>query len=211
MVLLLLVAYRSLPVLVLGSLPLVSAGLVGLAAVSAAFGDVHGITLAFGFTLIGVAQDYPMHLFSHQRRGMMPRDNVRALWPTLATGVASTCIAYLAFLFSGVSGLAQLAVFTISGLAVAGLSTRFLLPRFSGPRDAGDSALLGRLWQAIASLPRPLWLGRAWPLPASATWRSRRAPLAGQPGRDDPVPPALLDATRRCATSSARRTSDTWW
>jgi predicted exporter len=26
------------------------------------FGAVHGITLAFGFTLIGVAQDYPLHL-----------------------------------------------------------------------------------------------------------------------------------------------------
>ena len=72
MVVLLLVAYRSLPVLVLGLLPLASAGLAGLAAVSAVFGTVHGITLAFGFTLIGVAQDYPMHLFSHQHRGVDP-------------------------------------------------------------------------------------------------------------------------------------------
>ena len=163
MIALLLVAYRSVYVLILGLLPLVSAGLAGLAAVSTSFGAVHGITLAFGFTLIGVAQDYPMHLFSHQHGGLDPRDNARALWPTLATGVASTCIAYLAFLFSGVGGLAQLSVFTVAGLAVAGLTTRFLLPPLMQvkTRDAADSALLGWIWESIALLPRPLWLGVA--------------------------------------------------
>jgi predicted exporter len=161
MVALLLVAYRSFLVLALGLLPLISAGLAGLAAVSSSFGEVHGITLAFGFTLIGVAQDYPMHLFSHQHRGLNPSDNARALWPTLATGVASTCIAYLAFLFSGVGGLAQLSIFTVAGLAVAGLTTRFLLPQLlpMDVRDAAESAALGRLWQSVARLPRPLWLG----------------------------------------------------
>lgn len=162
-VILLLVAYRSVPVLVLGLLPLITAGVAGLAAVGTIFGAVHGITLAFGFTLIGVAQDYPIHLFSHQHRGLDAWTSVRALWPTLATGVASTSIAYLAFLFSGVHGLAQLSVFTVTGLAVAGLTTRFLLPLLvpDNSRDAADSEMLGRLWNAIAGLPRPLWLGVA--------------------------------------------------
>ena len=161
MVVLILVAYRSVAVLLLGLLPLASAGLAGLAAVSSAFGTVHGITLAFGFTLIGVAQDYPIHLFSHQHRGLDPRANARAIWPTLATGVASTCVAYLAFLFSGVRGLAQLSVFTVAGLAVAGVTTRYLLPPLvpARSRDAAEFAVLGRLWDRIAGLPRPLWLG----------------------------------------------------
>lgn len=160
---LLLVAYRSVMVLLLCALPLLSAGLVGLAAVALAFGSVHGITIAFGFTLIGVAQDYPVHLFSHQHGGLSPRDNVRALWPTLGTGVASTCVAYLTFYFSGVRGLEQLAVFTISGLAAAGLVTRLLLPPLVPPvmRDAADSERLGRVWSAIASLPNPRWLAPA--------------------------------------------------
>src|SRR6185295_9024131 len=85
MILMMLIAYRSVGVLVLGTLPLFSAGIAGLAAVAAAFGAVHGITLAFGFTLIGVAQDYPLHLFSHQHPGLSPTANARALWPTLAT------------------------------------------------------------------------------------------------------------------------------
>jgi predicted exporter len=157
LVLLLWVAYRSWKAPLLGVLPLASAGLAGLGAVALLFDGVHGITVAFGFTLIGVAQDYPIHLFSHQRAGLSPRDSARALWPTLATGVVSTCIAYVTFLASGVDGLKQLAVFTIFGLATAALTTRFLLPALidPSPRDAADSARLARLWTRIERLPRP--------------------------------------------------------
>src|SRR5688572_9311614 len=56
MIVLLLLAYRRADSILLSALPLASAGLAGLAVVSALFGTVHGITLAFGFTLMGVAQ-----------------------------------------------------------------------------------------------------------------------------------------------------------
>lgn len=143
MLFIILLAYRSLWLLLLGMLPVVSAALAGLAAVTWFFGSIHGITLAFGFTLIGVAQDYPMHLFSHQHPGISPAANARSLWPTLATGVASTCIAYLAFLMSGVTGLAQLGCFSIVGLAVAGLSTRYVLPTLM---TVGDNRLAESRW-----------------------------------------------------------------
>ncbi|QGW66754.1 MMPL family transporter [Lysobacter soli] len=155
-VLLLWVAYRSWKAPLLGGLPLASAGLAGLGAVALAFDGVHGITVAFGFTLIGVVQDYPIHLFSHQRAGVSPWASARALWPTLGTGVASTCIAYATFLVSGVDGLQQLAVFTVVGLATAALATRFLLPALidPSPRDAADSRWLARCWNALARWPR---------------------------------------------------------
>jgi len=157
LLLLLGIAYRRWSTPLLGALPLASGGLAGLGAVALLFDGVHGITLAFGFTLIGVAQDYPIHFFSHLRPGHDPRDSVRALWPTLVTGVLATCIAYATFLFSGVQGLEQLAVFTIAGLGVAAATTRWLLPRVVTParRDPADSALLGRLWSWLARLPRP--------------------------------------------------------
>jgi predicted exporter len=162
MVVLLLLAFRGPGGFVLTLLPLGSAAVVGLGAVSALFGAVHGITLAFGFTLIGVAQDYPIHLLSHSRPGVSPRHVARSLWPTLATGIASTCVAYATFLLSGVLGLAQLAVFTVSGLAVAGLTTRFVLPvLIEARRDYGESPWLRRLSSAIARLPRPTWAGIA--------------------------------------------------
>jgi predicted exporter len=161
MILLLLIAYRRVGSVILSALPLASAGLAGLGSVSALFGTVHGITLAFGFTLIGVAQDYPIHLLSHAHANRTPRDAARELWPTLATGVASTCIAYLTFLFSGVVGLAQLACFTVAGLAVAGLTTRFVLPVLMDDtgRDFGDSRWLDRVWTRMERLPRPYWAG----------------------------------------------------
>jgi len=157
LILLLGIAYRSWKMPILGALPLATAGLAGLGAVALLFDGVHGITIAFGFTLIGVVQDYPIHLFSHQRPGMSPWSNARSLWPTLATGVASTCIAYVTFLFSGVDGLKQLAVFTIAGLGAAAISTRFLLPALidPAPRDFADSPMLAKLWRGIARLPRP--------------------------------------------------------
>jgi len=157
MILLLWIAYRSWKMPILGFLPLASAGLAGLAAVVLGFDGVHGITIAFGFTLIGVVQDYPIHFFSHQRPGRSPWDTVRALWPTLGTGVIATCIAYLTFLFSGVDGLKQLSVFTITALLAAALATRYLLPALVDPatRDFADSQRLARLWQYTRHLPRP--------------------------------------------------------
>lgn len=159
LVLLLLVAYRSWRTPLFGVLPLASAGLAGLGAVALLFPGVHGITIAFGFTLIGVVQDYPIHLFSHQRAGVSPWANARAIWPTLATGVVSTCIAYVTFLVSGVEGLKQLAVFTITGLATAALATRLLLPALidPAPRDPATSRRLGALWRRIERVPRPRW------------------------------------------------------
>jgi len=157
MVILLLLAYRSWKAPILGFLPLATAGMAGLLAVVALFDGVHGITLAFGFTLIGVVQDYPIHFLSHHRPGVSAWRNARALWPTLGTGVASTCIAYLTFLFSGVDGLKQLAVFTIAALATAALATRYALPALVDPatRDLADSPRLDRAWQLIERLPRP--------------------------------------------------------
>ncbi|TWT22716.1 MMPL family transporter [Luteimonas marina] len=176
LILLLLLAYRSWKIPLLGVLPLASAGLAGLAALVLLFGDrVHGITIAFGFTLIGVVQDYPIHFFSHQHAGLSPWRSVRALWPALATGVASTCIAYVTFLFSGVDGLRQLAVFTIVALATAALCTRFLLPGLidPAPRDVAGSPRLQALWHRIDTLPRPRWSLLAVALVALAVvaWR----------------------------------------
>ncbi|KAB8198447.1 MMPL family transporter, partial [Lysobacter maris] len=166
--LMLLLAYRRWQAPLLAALPVASAGVLGLAAVAVLFADdgVHGITLAFGFTLIGIAADYPIHLFSHLRPGVSPGESARLMWRTLATGVASTCLAYLTFFVSGVDGLRQLAVFTVVGLATAALTTRFLLPSLLAPArdDIAGRASMRRLHAAIERLPRlaaPVVLGIA--------------------------------------------------
>ena len=197
LILLLWIAYRSWSFTLLAALPLVSGALAGLAAVSALFESVHGITLAFGFTLIGVAQDYPIHLFSHLQRGESALVTARKVWPPLATGVISTSIAYLAFLVSGVTGLVQLACLTVTGLLAAGLTTRFLLPRIVAPpeRDPAGSALLQRLNARIQRLPRVLLLAGVIPVAAVAVflWRAEDF-WQNDLSKLTPVPPALLRA-----------------
>jgi predicted exporter len=160
MVLLMLLAYGSLRRVLLGALPLATAGICGLGAAAALFDSVHGITIAFGFTLTGVALDYPIYLFSNEQPGVQPVAVARAVWPTLATAVVAVCVAYLAFLVSGVRGLAQLATFNIVGLAAAGLCTRYLVPRLLpvGARDHGEGRLAVLLSKVSTRLPRLPWL-----------------------------------------------------
>ena len=159
-VLMLLLAYRSAVPIVVTALPLLSGAVVGFALLALIFGHAHGITVAFGFTLLGVAQEYPLRVFSHRRIGVETSQCVRELWPLLATAIVSVCIAYLAFFASGVAGLQQLAVFTIGGLVVAGVCTRWLVPLVVPPakRDMAATPGLARAWHFLAHLPRPRWL-----------------------------------------------------
>jgi predicted exporter len=159
-VLMLLLAYRSATPVLVTALPLLSGAVAGFALLALIFGHAHGITVAFGFTLLGVAQEYPLRVFSHRRVGVTTATCVRELWPLLATAIVSVCIAYLAFFASGVAGLQQLAVFTIGGLVVAGVCTRWLLPLVvpAAKRDMAATAGLGKAWHVLAHLPRPRWL-----------------------------------------------------
>jgi len=159
-VLLMLFAYRSIGSFLLSALPIASAALAGMAALVILFPQVHGITLAFGFTLLGVVQEYPIRVLSHRRAGEDAVQSVRDLWPLLLTAIASACIAYLAFYASGVNGLKQLAVFTVTGLLVAGFSTRYLLPHLlpSRVRDVAEMPWLIRARAWVDALPRPRWI-----------------------------------------------------
>ncbi|MGB6450555.1 MAG: MMPL family transporter, partial [Steroidobacteraceae bacterium] len=195
MICLMLLAYRGLRYVVLGALPLATAGVAALVTVTALFGTVHGITIAFGFTLIGVAIDYPIFVFSHQLPGVPAAETARSIWPTLAIAVTGLCIAYLAFLLSGVVGLAQLACFNVAGLAAAGLSTRYLLPQLlpAGARDHGESRLPARLASLSARLPRIPWLAPVLVLAGLAALIFIPGPLwENDLGRLTPVPAPLL-------------------
>jgi predicted exporter len=124
--LVLLLIYRKPGLLLLAAMPIGMGFLLGLTLVSLAFDSVHGITLAFGFTLMGVAVDYPLHLFSHSRPGGPAA--IIGIWPTMKLGALSTGAAYIALAMSGSEGLAQLGVFTTAGVATAALVTRYWLP-----------------------------------------------------------------------------------
>jgi predicted exporter len=142
--LILLWVYRSPRLWLLSTLPLVSAVVAALAVTTLVFGTVHGITLAFGITLLGVAIDYPIHLFSHLQPGIAPSESLRRIWPTLRLGVVSTAVGYLAMIATGFDGLVQLGVFTIAGLFAAVAVTRWVVPQGLPEVWRGGSFALGR-------------------------------------------------------------------
>jgi predicted exporter len=173
---LLLVVYRSPLTLVLGLLPVLSGVAAGLAAVSLAFGTVHGITLGFGTTLIGEAVDYSIYLFVQssrtQKQGTAAavasssirsdtalRDWIATYWPTIRLGVLTSICGFASMLFSGFPGLVQLGLYSIAGLTSAALVTRFVLPHLRGARFAiRDVAPLGaRLARITSAAPRLRW------------------------------------------------------
>ena len=61
-------AFGSLRALATALLPVASGVLAGIAAVSLVFGHVHGLTLAFGTTLIGEAVDYAIYYLLQVRK-----------------------------------------------------------------------------------------------------------------------------------------------
>ena len=130
MVLILLLSlYRSLAAVCLGLLPIATGVLTGIAAVSLCFGSIHGITLGFGSTLIGEAVDYSIYLFLQAgatARQSPSRWTVK-FWPTVRLGVLTSVIGFVSLLFSGFPGLAQLGLYSISGLLSAALVTRYIL------------------------------------------------------------------------------------
>lgn len=126
--LILFTTYRSWRHLAVIVIPLSSALLSGALVVDLLLGELHGLTLAFGITLLGVTIDYPIHLFSHQHMGESPISAMRRIWGTLQLGVVTTCIGYLTLISTQFTGLQQLGLFTITGLLVASLTSRYILP-----------------------------------------------------------------------------------
>jgi len=158
-IVILLVSYRSMRLLLIGGLPLLSAVAAGVIAVDLIFGAIHGIVLAFGVTVIGVAIDYPIHLFSHLNAGEPVRRSLAGIWPTIRLGAITTAIGYLAMSGTDFPGLMQFATFAIAGLLTAAACTRWglagLLPERYVPKYSSPIAD----WYARSLRPGLVWGG----------------------------------------------------
>jgi predicted exporter len=147
---LLLLVYRSVPALLLGLVPVVSGAVAGIAAVALGFGVVQGVTLGFGVTLIGEGVDYSIYLFIQSQiaadaDGASPTDWRRSVWPTIRLGMLTSVCGFAVLVVSSFPGLAQLGLYSLTGVLAAGLVTRFVLPALL-PRDfrIRDLTMLGR-------------------------------------------------------------------
>ncbi len=149
--------FRNGTLVILSMLPLGGGLLVAGAAVSLLYGNIHGITLAFGITLLGVAIDYPVHLFMHARKTGSLQQAAVSIWPVLRLGVLTTVLGYGAMIWTDFRGLSQLGVFSVTGLITAALITLTLLPALQAevPRrklalPAGLPRLFNARWMSVA-------------------------------------------------------------
>lgn len=159
-------AFRRLAPIALTAAMLLVGVAAGVSATAWVFGQVHLLTLVFGASLVGVAEDYGIHYFA-ARQGQpwaRPRPLMRALLPGLALALATSVIAYLALGIAPFPGLRQMAVFSAAGLVAAFLTAVCWFPLLDRqtPRDSRFAAWIR------ASLARwPRWQG----LPRGRTGR----------------------------------------
>ncbi|HEY2735547.1 MAG TPA: hypothetical protein VGI70_16235, partial [Polyangiales bacterium] len=164
---LLFIVFRSLRLMAVASVPLGAGFLFGLSACLAVYHSVHGITLAFGSSLLGVALDYVEHVYCHQAVAPDPngtRGTLRHIGPALITGAATTLIGFLALAGSGFRGLEEVALFSSAGLVGALVATFTMLPALlpdnPPPVATRDRIVvqLARMFVALRARKRALWL-----------------------------------------------------
>jgi predicted exporter len=123
--------FRSVHSLGLALIP----GVVGVLAASTAgilvFGDLDGLTIAFGTALIGVAIDYAIHLINHH--ALAPPDEkgeqtARRLRPSLVLGALTTMASFAGLTLTAFPGFRELGFFAIVGIGVALVVTLTVLP-----------------------------------------------------------------------------------
>ena len=165
-VLLVWLAFRSLRPIVLVALSLAVGTAVALSVTAWVFGQVHLITLVFGASLVGVAEDYGIHYVASRQGAPQaaPHDLMRHLLPGLVLALGTSVLAYLALGIAPFPGLRQMALFSVVGLLATFLTTVCWFPwldRGTVPASRFAAALSASLaaWPALARSRRALLLG----------------------------------------------------
>ncbi len=215
MIALLWLAFASLRSLAIAALPVATGVLAGITAVSLGFGQVHGMTLGFGTTLIGEGVDYAIYYLIQTRAASGGADAdgaaerwLRDSWPTVRLGLFTSLIGFAALVFAGFAGLAQLGVFSIAGLAAAAATTRFVFPAIAprGTPGRGLRTRLGRFMHRMATrLPRWRFVFMALAALAVAALVDLPSPWRGELADLSPIDAAdlKLDADLRADVGAA--------
>jgi predicted exporter len=123
--------FRSMRLVVLPLLPIVFGVLAAATVTLLWFGRIHGLTLAFGSSLVGVAIDYPVHLFTHHvvdPHPAGPAGTLRRIRPGLLLGAGTTIAGFAGLGWTSFPGVREIALFASVGIASALLATLLLLP-----------------------------------------------------------------------------------
>jgi predicted exporter len=121
------------------------------------FGRIHLLTLVFGASLIGVAQDYGLYFLCNRLSAEAGLDSVtllKRLMPGLLLTLLTTVIGYMGLALTPFPGLRQMALFSAFGLVFAWLTVACWFPLLIG--DGGLTS--GKLVRVYGAAPM------YWPL-----------------------------------------------
>ncbi len=156
--------FRSLRYLALAALALTCGLAMATALTLACYGRLNVLTLVMGASLIGIAIDYPLQLFSY-RLGLQNEaagELFRKARPALALGLACALLGFGGLLWMPFPGLRQIALFCCTGLVWAWLTVFWAFPLLLG------NAAAQRRRRAMVM--------------ASTVWRAHRRLAAGRRG-----------------------------
>lgn len=158
-------AFRSLRPILLVAMSLLIGCAAALSVTALVFGKVHLLTLVFGASLVGVAEDYGIHWFGSRQaepdgsRWRLLRHLLPGLWLALLT----SALAYLALGLAPFPGLRQMALFSVVGLAAAFLTVIAWFPLLDkgAVRQTRFAHWLGgtlAYWPRLGRTRRGLWV-----------------------------------------------------
>jgi uncharacterized protein len=135
--------------------------IIASAGVAIAYQPVSAITLGFGAVLLGITNDYPIHVHAGlSRRDRPPAEVLSNVFPPLVFSGLTTMVVFGILLFSSLQVQRQLAVFSLIGIIAAFLLSLFVLPHLIGPTKTQPRvATSGR---PPTSKRSPLWIIVCW-------------------------------------------------
>ena len=152
--------FKSLKPLIVSIMTILVSLLSAFSITHSVFGYVHIISLVFGASLIGVSIDYSIHFFSslyfksskNDTRIKTSEGTRQRIFPAITLALITTSVSYLCLTQSGLSVLAQVALFSASGLITSWLIVNTIYVLLDGERKPVMSPIF-----LIANLPFTLW------------------------------------------------------
>lgn len=170
---------------------LVAGFVIGAAAILLMPERPHALTFLFGTSLIGLGVDYCYHAL---------KDHSPQLGGNLTAALITTVLSFVPLLFSSVSVLNQMAVFTISGLVAIYVVARLWMRSSSQPiSDAADSPTTRWL---ISRLPKVVVIGVRMLFVALLIFGVLRISFANDPSRFHVMDPMLAAGERAVMEST---------
>ncbi|WP_066458158.1 MMPL family transporter [Castellaniella caeni] len=214
-VLLILVAFRSLLPLLLCVLSVGMGALWGTALTVALFGEVHLMTLAMSLSVVGISVDYALYYLVERRARPYEESPWRSMGrvrPALFMALGTSAVAYLLLTLAPFPGIRQLAIFAAAGLCAACLTVVLWHPLLTHSLRAAPVPCLSQLdaWLRLWRTRRLVRVGVPLLLAGLAALALGRLPFSDDIAQLQ-EPPARIQAQDRRITGLTGQSMDQKW